>query len=169
MEPDAAAIDLMSQRKTAGRRRTHAKGHGRAVARSKIAGDGGSWRLAGRGPIRVFDEYTDRMIEIEPGQSDPGSIKGLLIDFRYAASDGEVTRRLLLCWQCGREANRIYVRGYCPFREELRTFRIDRMSDVIALQGARDIPISDINAFFAAFAAAPTAENDRQVLEPPRR
>jgi hypothetical protein len=43
------------------------------------------------------------------------------------------------------------------------------MSDVIALQGARDIPISDINAFFAAFAAAPTAENDRQVLEPPRR
>ena len=149
----------MPRRNTTGRRNKHGDNRGKVLARRKSAGDIGgiSWRLAARGPIKVFDEYSDRTIELKLGQSDPGSIEGLLIDFRYIASDGETTRRLLLCWQCGRDGIHIYVRGYCPFREELRTFRIDRMSDVIALQGAHDIPVDDINAFFAAFAAEATA------------
>ncbi len=152
----------MPRRNTTGRR-------SKVLTRRNDARDsaGISWRLTTRGPIRVFDEYSDRTIELKPGQNDPGAIEGLLIDFRYIASDGETTRRLLLCWQCGRDGNRIYVRGYCPFREELRTFRIDRMSDVIALQGAHDIPVDDINAFFAAFAAEATAEGDIRSLAPP--
>ena len=150
-------------------RRKNIEGHGKVVARHERVRDGAAvgWRLAARKPIRVFDEYSDRTIELEPGQKDPGAIEGLLIDFRYVASDGETTRRLLLCWQCGRDRKRTYVRGYCPFREELRTFRVDRMFDVIALQGTRDIPVNDIGAFFSAYAAEPTAEGNMRSLQPP--
>jgi predicted DNA-binding transcriptional regulator YafY len=64
-----------------------------------------------------------------------------------------MSRRSVLCWQCGRDGDRLYIRGYCAFREELRTFRIDRMSDLVAIRGEHELPVEDINAFFAAFAA----------------
>jgi hypothetical protein len=118
------------------------------------------WRLAVREPIEVFDEYTRTTIELSPGQADPGSIEGLIIDFRYIAADGEITRRSLLCWQCGRISERIYVRGYCPFREELRTFRIDRMQDVIAFQNGREVAVEKVTEFFSAFAADHTGEDE---------
>jgi hypothetical protein len=142
-----------------------------ARARNNIANDddGPSWRLARRGPIRAYDEYSDAHIELKIGQREPTSIQGLVIDFRYMDREGEITRRSLLCWQCGRDGNRIYVRGYCPFREELRTFRIDRMADVIVLQGDRETSVHDITAFFAAFAATRMEAGDALSLEPPQR
>ncbi|MEJ0078469.1 MAG: WYL domain-containing protein [Alphaproteobacteria bacterium] len=106
-----------------------------------------------RGPIQAYDEYSDREIKLHIGQRDPNSIRGLLIDFRYVTRDRETSRRSVLCWECGRDGDRLYVRGYCAFREELRTFRIDRMSDVIAIQSEHEVPVEDIAAFFAAFAA----------------
>jgi hypothetical protein len=111
------------------------------------------WRLAVRGPIEAFDEYTESTVELAPGQADPTKIEGLIIDFRYFSADGEMSRRSVLCWQCGRVGERIYVRGYCPFREELRTFRIDRMQDVIAFQNGSEVPVKNVKEFFAAFAA----------------
>ena len=116
------------------------------------------WRLAVRAPIEVYDEYTETTIELAPGQIDPGRVEGLIVDFRYMAADGEMTRRSLLCWQCGRADDRIYVRGYCPFREELRTFRIDRMHDLIAFQNGRETEIDSPGEFFSAFAADETDE-----------
>src|SRR5262249_24799962 len=111
------------------------------------------WRLADRGPIDAFDEYTKRTIELSPGQSDAVSIEGLIIDFRYISADGELTRHSLLCWQCVRIDQRIYVVGYCPFREEMRTFRVDRMRTVIAFQNDREVPVREVAEFFSAFAA----------------
>ena len=130
------------------------------MVRSRRCGADNSvgWRLVVREPIEVFDEYTGSTVELRLGQSDPGSIEGLIVDFRYFASDGEVTRRSVLCWQCWRNGDRIYLRGYCPFREELRTFRIDRMADVVALPAGREVPVDDIPAYFAAFAADYTDE-----------
>ena len=58
---------------------------------------------------------------------------------------------------------RIYVRGYCPFREELRTFRIDRMQDVIAFQNGREITIDKLKEFFSAFAADHTYEESEML------
>jgi hypothetical protein len=134
----------------------------------KKANDGGlDWRLAKRGPIRAYDEFSDAEIELRLGQNDSSNIEGLLIDFRYVAADGEISRRSLLCWQCGRHANKIYVRGYCPFREEFRTFRIDRMTDVIAFLGEQEVPIDDIKSFFAAFAASATEQSELVFLESP--
>ena len=118
------------------------------------------WRLALRAPITAFDEYTEATIELTIGQIDPSKIEGLIIDFRYVAADGATSRRSLLCWQCGRVSDRIYVRGYCPFREELRTFRIDRMRDVIAFQNGREIEVEKVREFFAAFAADHTDDED---------
>jgi predicted DNA-binding transcriptional regulator YafY len=123
--------------------------------------------LARRGPIRAYDEHLDDYVELELGQRDPAGIEGLVIDFRYMNRDGEVTRRSLLCWHCGRAGERIYVRGYCPFREELRTFRIDRMADLIVVQGDRETEVDDIRAFFAAFAAARTEAGEVLSLEGP--
>jgi predicted DNA-binding transcriptional regulator YafY len=116
-----------------------------------------------RGPIRAYDEHSDREIELHIGQGDPNGIEGLLIDFRYVTRDREISRRSVLCWQCGRDGDRLYVRGYCAFREELRTFRIDRMSDVVAIRGEQELPVEDedIAAFFAAFAARDTRESRR--------
>ena len=74
-----------------------------------------------------------------------------------------MSRRSVLCWQCGRVGERIYVRGYCPFREELRTFRIDRMQDVIAFQNGREVAVKNIKEFFAAFAADDMDENDEML------
>ena len=105
----------------------------------------------------AYDEYSNDEIELAIGQRNPERIEGLLIDFRYAARDREVSRRSVLCWQCGRDGDRLYVRGYCAFREDLRTFRVDRMADVIAIQGQREIPVEDAAAFFAAFAARETS------------
>ena len=136
-------------------------------ARKKASVGGPEWRLARRGPIRAYDEYSDEEIELKLGQTDSSNIDGLLIDFRYIAADGEISRRSLLCWQCGRHADKIYIRGYCPFREELRTFRIDRMSDVIAFLGEQEVPIDDIKSFFAAFAASAAAESKLLFLEAP--
>jgi predicted DNA-binding transcriptional regulator YafY len=117
-------------------------------------------RLAIRAPIEAFDEYTEATIELAIGQIDPSKIEGLIIDFRYIAADGEMSRRSLLCWQCGRVGDRIYVRGFCPFREGLRTFRIDRMQDVIAFQNGREVEVDKVREFFAAFAADHTDEED---------
>jgi predicted DNA-binding transcriptional regulator YafY len=118
------------------------------------------WRLAVRAPIKAYDEYTETTIELAPGQIDPSRIEGLVVDFRYMATDGAMTRRSLLCWQCGRAGDRIYVRGYCPFREEFRTFRIDRMHDLIAFQNGREIEIDSPREFFSAFAADEMDEAD---------
>ena len=128
--------------------------------RRRIAADQDSrgWRLATRGPIIAYDEYSDEEVELGIGQRNPESIEGLLIDFRYAARDGEISRRAVLCWQCGRDGGRIYVRGYCAFREALRTFRADRMTDVIAMQNGRELPVEDAATFFAAFAARETSD-----------
>ena len=119
------------------------------------------WRLAMRGPIETYDDYTDSMVELRVGQTDPGRIEGLIVDFRYMSADGEMSRRSVLCWQCGRVRDRIYIRGYCAFREELRTFRIDRMEDVIAFPRGRELPVDDPREFFSAFAAT---ETDEEVL-----
>ena len=136
-------------------------------APKKANNSGLDWRLAKRGPIKAYDEFSRAEIELRLGQKDSSNIEGLLIDFRYVAADGEISRRSLLCWQCGRHANKIYVRGYCPFREELRTFRIDRMADVIAFLGEQEVPIDDIKSFFVAFAASPAEESERLFLEAP--
>jgi hypothetical protein len=129
--------------------------------------DAAPWRLAMREPIRAYDEYSDREIELHIGQADPNSIEGLLIDFRYVTRDRETSRRSVLCWQCGRDGDRLYVRGYCAFREELRTFRIDRMSDLVAIRGEHELQVEDITAFFAAFAARETYEPRSLRLDAP--
>ncbi len=90
-----------------------------------------------------------------------------MIDFRYRSRDDELSRRSLLCWQCGSNGKRLYVRGYCPFREALRTFRVDRMQDVMVMQAGRYVAVDDVTAYFAAYAADRTSEIARMLLDGP--
>jgi hypothetical protein len=150
----------------AGRRPPKKRRGTRAVSRY-VSDDGPEWRLAKRAPIMVYDEYLDMEVELRVGQKDPSNIEGLVIDFRYVSRDHETSRRSLLCCYCGRDGDKLYVRGYCPFREELRTFRIDRMSDVIAFLGEKETPIEDVRSFFAAFAAGEAEESEISVLTGP--
>jgi WYL domain len=132
----------------------------------RVSNDGElEWRLAKREPLVAYDDYSDEQIELTVGQKNLHNIEGLVIDFCYIAADGEISRRSVLCWQCGRVADKIYVRGYCPFREALRTFRIDRMSEVIAFLGHKETPIDDVKSFFAAFAAGVAEESEFSFLE----
>ena len=133
--------------------------------RAALTADASTWRLAMRGPICAYDEYSDEEIELHIGQRHPNRIQGLLIDFRYITRDRETSRRSVLCRHCGRDGDRLYVRGYCAFREELRTFRIDRMSDLIAIRGEHELPVEDISAFFAAFAAREAPKRSTLRLE----
>jgi hypothetical protein len=150
----------------AGRRPPKKRRSTRAVSR-RASDDGPEWRLAKRAPIIAYDEYLDTEVELTVGQKDPSNIAGLVIDFRYVSRDRETSRRSLLCCYCGRDGDKIYVRGYCPFREEFRTFRIDRMSDVIAFLGEKETPIEDVRSFFAAFAAGEAEESEISVLAGP--
>jgi predicted DNA-binding transcriptional regulator YafY len=120
--------------------------------------------LAERRPIVAYDDYLDIEVELSVGQKNPSNIEGLIIDFRYVGRDHAVSRRSLLCCYCGRDGPKIYVRGYCPFREAMRTFRVDRMSDVIAFVGGNETPIDDVNSFFAGFAAGQTAGREIDLL-----
>lgn len=123
------------------------------------------WPLAFRGPIETFDEYINDYVGLAPVQRDPTGIEGLLIDFRYASRDEEYSRRTLLCWLCWRDDKRIYIRGYCPFREAMRTFRVDRMFDLLAMQSGRYVPVDDVASYFAAYAADRTDETVRMFLD----
>jgi len=105
--------------------------------------------------IKVCDPTTGEIVTLRVGQADPASINGLLIDFRYTAGDGVQTRRSILCWRCWseRESQQIYVTGYCPFREDMRTFRVDRMRDVLEIGGNKQIAIGKPGIFFAYLAS----------------
>jgi hypothetical protein len=149
------------------RRRLPKKRRSARAATHRASDDGPEWRLAKRAPIITYDEYLDTEMELTVGQKDPSKIEGLIIDFRYMSRDRETSRRSLLCCYCGRDGEKIYVCGYCPFREELRTFRIDRMSDVIVFLGERETPIKDARSFFAAFAASEAEESEISVLAGP--
>jgi len=149
-------------------KRAQARKHRAARVVALRSGDEGpEWRLARRGPIVAHDDYLDADVELALGQKEAGNIAGLVIDFRYVSRDYEVSRRSLLCCYCGRDGGKIYVRGYCPFREALRTFRIDRMSDVIAFVGNKETPIDDVQSFFAAFAAGEAADTEMAFLTEP--
>lgn len=123
------------------------------------------WRLARRHPIEVFDKDTGEIHELKPGQTDPGEIEGLLIDFRYTDAQGSATRRSILCWQCWQENDAIYVTGYCPFREDFRTFRVDRMRQVIESRSGRHLPNDGLANYFGGFAH--DRPNDRSQLTAP--
>jgi predicted DNA-binding transcriptional regulator YafY len=64
---------------------------------------------------------------------------------------------------CAGNADVLAVEFTCPFREDLRTFRIDRMQDVIALQRGNQLAVDDAQEFFAAVAANSTEEEGQML------
>lgn len=105
------------------------------------------WRLVKREAVEIIDEETGETVELRAGRLGPNTARGLVLDFRYVDAAGVPSHRGLLCYRCFREEERLYVHGYCPFREDARTFRIDRMSDLFDVTDGIQIPVDDIAAF----------------------
>lgn len=105
--------------------------------------------LLGRSSLDAVDEDTGEVFTIRTAQENPRKVEGVLVSFSYSDVAGEVTRRAVLCWRTWTAHGEYYLRGLCFLRRSLRTFRIDRMTD---LQNARTGGvIANPTAFFAEF------------------
>jgi len=124
-----------------------------------FGGKSEAWRkLADRQPVEAIDEDTGEIIDIRPSQDDPTDIEGLLLRFRYTNANGHFSRRVVLCHQCWVEGRQIYIRGKCTMREALRTFRIDRMTDVFEVRSRRKV--GDLKSYFRSYALPPDLSDD---------
>ena len=89
------------------------------------------WRLlVNDEPVVALDEDTGNTVTIKPTQDDPDSIEGLLVRFHYVDASRYKSERVVLCWRCWGPYEVIYVQGFCTTAKALRTFRVDRMSDL---------------------------------------
>lgn len=126
---------------------------------SWFGGKAEGWRkVADQERIEVIDEDTGELIGIRPAQDDPTDIEGLLLRFRYTDASGNHSRRVVLCHQCWREAGMTYVRGQCTVRNALRTFRIDRMTDVFEVRSRRKV--GDLKGYFRGYAKGAALADD---------
>jgi WYL domain len=101
-------------------------------------------------PVHAQDEDSGEMVEIKPTQDNPNEVEGLLIGFCYVDAVGNSSKRDLLCWRCWQAHGVVYLRGYCTLRQELRTFRTDRMTEAIEVRTKNSI--DDPVSYFARFA-----------------
>jgi hypothetical protein len=101
-------------------------------------------------PVEAINEDSGEIISIKPAQNDPNHVEGLLVGFHYVDANNNRSTRDLLCWRCWIAHNVIYVQGYCTLRRELRTFRVDRMSDAEEVRTGQKIV--DPIAYFESFA-----------------
>jgi hypothetical protein len=125
----------------------------RAGAMSLLSWIGGSkepWRkLIGDHVVEALDEDSGELIDIKPTQDDPNHVEGLLISFGYVDAADKRSKRMVLCRRCWSANRATYLQGYCVMRKALRTFRLDRMTDVIEVRNKR--VIRDPAAYFEHF------------------
>lgn len=100
--------------------------------------------------VDALDEETGEIVRIPTHQRARDIIDGFLIHFDYADASGFRSRRGLVCHSCWYSQGTTYVRGYCTLRKALRTFRVDRMSDVHEMR--TEVPIINAGYVFAGFA-----------------
>lgn len=109
------------------------------------------WRkLVDAKSVEVFDEGTGEVFHIPPEQPHPGHIEGLLVRFLYCDATGRSRRRLVLCRRCWASGNLLYINGFCAMVEAMRTFRVDRMTELEEVR--TDRTIGNIDAYFRAYA-----------------
>ncbi len=110
------------------------------------------WQLARREPLELFDAETGEVYELKPSIHEASDIEGLLVDFRYTDAKGKNSRRSILCVECRTDGEIIYVTGFCPFREDYRTFRVDRMRDLVETRSGRKILNENLQNYFGHYA-----------------
>ena len=94
----------------------------------------GMRKLLAKDTVEALDEETGEIVEIRTQQTDPNSVEGKLIHFKYLDAMQNGSSRTLLCWNCWTSHHILYIKGYCLMRNALRTFRADRMSEVTDAQ-----------------------------------
>lgn len=127
-------------------------------------GDEQPWRrlLKPGKPVEVIDEDTGEIIDVKPEQTEPNDVDGLLVQFTYEDASHNDTERTILCKRCWESAGVIYVQGVCTLRHALRTFRAERMSDLIEVRSGRNI--ENPQDYFGHFADEPEPEYFRKPI-----
>jgi hypothetical protein len=101
-------------------------------------------------PASGFPEDSGELISTKPAQPFPNDIEGKLIKFDYCDADGKQTTRAVNCYRVWHGDGCSYLQGWCTLRDESRTFRTERISNLIEVKTAKRI--SDPVAYFDHFA-----------------
>lgn len=104
-------------------------------------------------PVGEVPEDTSDVISTRPSRPIPNDIEGRLIKFDYCDADGKVTTRTVNCYHVWHGDGCTYVQGWCMLRNELRTFRTERMSNLLEVRSAKNI--SDPVSYFDHYADDP--------------
>jgi len=134
--------------------------------RDWIGGQSEPWRRIATDRLNEAFRYdSDDVVHKCHRHDEAGAIDGLLIGFSYRDASNNPSRRKVLCRQSWTEDGVTYIRGYCTLREALRTFRADRMRELIELRTGRRI--DDAVSYFEHFAeddAPPRGDRPPPVL-----
>lgn len=101
-------------------------------------------------PPSNVPEDSGELISTRPTNSAPNDIEGRLVKFDYCDADGKCTTRTVNCYRVWHDDKCTYVQGWCTLRNELRTFRTERMSNLLEVRTAKRI--SDPISYFDHFA-----------------
>jgi len=78
---------------------------------------------------KKFEEWEASLVKLWNGSLD--------IEFTYESRSGRTRRKVTLQKVMRNESGRIYLRGYCHVREEIRTFSRDSIATMILVKGKR--------------------------------
>jgi hypothetical protein len=106
-------------------------------------------RFASGAKVEAVDDDTGELVLIDPRGDDPDDIEGVLVGFDYEDAGGQPSVRMCLGHRVWYGNSNIYLRGLCPIRQALRTFRADRMTRLVELRSRRPMP--DPQSFLAGF------------------
>jgi hypothetical protein len=115
--------------------------------------------LKGHEPAGAVPEDSSDLISTKPAQPTPNDVEGRLIKFDYCDADGKETTRTVNCYRVWHGDGCTYVQGWCMLRNELRTFRTERMSNLLEVRTAKRI--SDPVGYFDNFADDEPPPRDR--------
>jgi hypothetical protein len=79
------------------------------------------------------------MSSVRPQTSEPNDVSGLTVTFNYLDAEGEPTRRTVNCHRVWHGENSTYVRGLCKLRNEERTFRTERIANLVVNRTGKKI------------------------------
>lgn len=98
--------------------------------------------------VPEFDDDLDQFASSEE-EAEIESLSGLALIIEYENSKRERTQRVVTCKQLSVQGQIEYLKAYCHHRNSVRTFRVDRISDIFDPDSGESL--SPVQAFFAQF------------------
>lgn len=101
--------------------------------------------------VRLPDQDADEMLLVGPELDSIECISGVGCTIKYSDSSGEESERRLSCRKLMKNGDTLYLQAFCHERDAIRTFRVDRMSEVSC--GATGEIFDKPDEFFSRYTA----------------